>query len=320
MSSPSIASLAIPLPALPSLQARYGPSSLSGRRRRAYALATVRRANCTYGFPVCSFHEDTPDGDANKGQGSSGPTSRSGKVDPGSQYPRTMMYGFFAKPTDPPHRLYSSGFPSRPACLRPPPSPTHFRRPARRDHAVLAAFQVLFSGPTTDRASLPTSLPLIGLLTRVFPRPCQSSWGHTLFFRPVPSANTLVRWVNENAFASIVQARPDPPWADRFIIGVAPIDYGPGLLLRPFGFHLAMDTLPSGVLPRKILSSLRPARNYPRFWIWRPSSGRQRDFNPPEQRAAQHTLWALYLLPTSLLGVDTQRLLHSWAGLPDSRL
>ena len=35
--------------------------------------------------------------------------------------------------------------------------------------------------------------------------------------------------------------------ADRFILGVAPIDYGPVLLLMPFGFHLAMDTLPSGV-------------------------------------------------------------------------
>src|SRR5215813_1035807 len=31
-----------------------------------------------------------------------------------------------------------------------------------------------------------------------------------LFFRTVPSANTLVRRVNENAFASIVQARPCP--------------------------------------------------------------------------------------------------------------
>jgi hypothetical protein len=31
-----------------------------------------------------------------------------------------------------------------------------------------------------------------------------------LFFPTVPSANTLVRWVNENAFASIVQARPCP--------------------------------------------------------------------------------------------------------------
>src|SRR6516165_10590955 len=39
-----------------------------------------------------------------------------------------------------------------------------------------------------------------------------------------------------------------PPLADRFIFGVAPIDYGPILLLMPFGSHLAMDTLPSGVL------------------------------------------------------------------------
>ncbi len=37
--------------------------------------------------------------------------------------------------------------------------------------------------------------------------------------------------------------------ADRFIVGVAPIDYGPELLLKPFGFHLAVDTLPS---PAKI--------------------------------------------------------------------
>jgi len=31
----------------------------SGRRRRACALASVRRPNCTCGFPACSFHEDT---------------------------------------------------------------------------------------------------------------------------------------------------------------------------------------------------------------------------------------------------------------------
>jgi hypothetical protein len=34
---------------------------------------------------------------------------------------------------------------------------------------------------------------------------------------------------------------------------------------------------------------LRPARHYPRFWIWHPSSECQRDFNPPEQCAAQRT-------------------------------
>ena len=38
---------------------------------------------------------------------------------------------------------------------------------------------------------------------------------------------------------------------------------------------------------------LRPARNYPRFWIWRPSFERQRDFNPPEQHAAPRTQRAL---------------------------
>jgi hypothetical protein len=79
-----------------------------------------------------------------------------------------------------------------------------------------------------------------------------------------------------------------PPLADRFIFGVAPIDYGPVLLRMPFGFHLTMDTLPSGITPsggfRSALavsgfrlrarlglsipsSSSRPARHYPRFWI-----------------------------------------------------
>jgi hypothetical protein len=102
-----------------------------------------------------------------------------------------------------------------------------------------------------------------------------------------------------------------PPLADQFILGVAPIDYGPILLLKPFRFHLTMDTLPSGVLlnggfrsalicfqlslscPFRLLHtfpSLRPARHYPRFWIRRSSSERRRDLNPHEQRAAQHTL------------------------------
>ena len=34
-----------------------------------------------------------------------------------------------------------------------------------------------------------------------------------------------------------------PPLADQFIVGVAPIDYGPILLLMPFGSHLAVDTV-----------------------------------------------------------------------------
>jgi hypothetical protein len=35
--------------------------------------------------------------------------------------------------------------------------------------------------------------------------------------------------------------------ADRFIVGIAPIDSGPELLRKPFGFHLAVDTLPSSL-------------------------------------------------------------------------
>src|SRR5262249_23014595 len=43
--------------------------------------------------------------------------------------------------------------------------------------------------------------------------------------------------------------------------------------------------------PLHTLLLVRPARSYPRFRIRRPSSGRRRDFNPPEQCAAQRTLW-----------------------------
>ena len=100
---------------------------------------------------------------------------RTRQVEPGPQSPRTMMYGFFAcRRTDPPHRPSSSGVPTRPSCLRPPPSPTHSSRRSR-GHAGFAALQVLCSGPTTGRASRPTSLPLIGLLTPVLLGPCQSS-------------------------------------------------------------------------------------------------------------------------------------------------
>jgi hypothetical protein len=35
--------------------------------------------------------------------------------------------------------------------------------------------------------------------------------------------------------------------ADRFIVGMAPIDSSPELLRKPFGFHLTVDTLPSSI-------------------------------------------------------------------------
>ena len=110
-----------------------------------------------------------------------------------------------------------------------------------------------------------------------------------------------------------------PPLADRFILGVAPIDYGPELLRKPFGFHLTVDTLPSAVQPNGgcrsaliccRLSPLCPFRFLhtfrllcghrgitPACWIRRPSSGRRRDSNPPELLAAQRTPYGPLRLP-----------------------
>src|SRR4051794_15222596 len=107
-----------------------------------------------------------------------------------------------------------------------------------------------------------------------------------------------------------------PPLADRFIMELAPLDYGPVLLRKPFGSRLTADTLPSGCpdgldptvgaspwqypsFPTSCLCRVRhgrvpqPTRHYPRLWIHRPSSERSRDFNPPNQNAAQHTLRGL---------------------------
>ena len=106
----------------------------------------------------------------------------------------------------------------------------------------------------------------------------ESSWGHLLLFRIVPSAHTLVRWVNENAFASIVQARPCPIFGRPVHLQDGSFDYGPILLLKPFRFHLTMDTLASE-------ATLRPARTYPHFWLWCLSFDHLRDFHPPEQYA-----------------------------------
>lgn len=87
----------------------------------------------------------------------------------------------------------------------------------------------------------------------------------------------------------------------------------------PFGFHFAVDTLPSRDLQgtgfRSALavsgfrlrarlgfsipvSFLWPARHYPRVRIQRSSFERRRDFNPHEQYAAQHTLRASQTPPS----------------------
>src|SRR5437763_16971853 len=111
-----------------------------------------------------------------------------------------------------------------------------------------------------------------------------------------------------NAFASILQARPSPTFGRPVHRWGSPLDYGPVLLLMPFGFHLTMDTLPSGVqlsggfgpvlacfrlsplCPFTLLHTSHPpppARSYPRLCIQRSSAERRPHSSSPEPAAAQ---------------------------------
>ena len=145
--------------------------------------------------------------------------------------------------------------------------------------------------------------------------PAEVSQGHALVFRTVPSASsayTLVRWVDESAFASIVQARPCPTFGRPVRHGVAPSTTarycsanpsdpisrwapcppqfrrgGSRSTLAVSGFRLR-----ARLVRRLHTCHLRPARHYPRLWIRPPSSGGRRDFNPPDQCAAWRTLRA----------------------------
>ena len=65
---------------------------------------------------------------------------------------------------------------------------------------------------------------------------------------------------------------------------IAPIDCSPILLLKPFGFRIAPDTLSSNGFCRWV------ARHYPHLWIGRSSFERRRDLNAPDSCAAQRTL------------------------------
>jgi hypothetical protein len=112
-----------------------------------------------------------------------------------------------------------------------------------------------------------------------------------------------------DAFAPIVRARPDPTFGRPVRHGVAPHRLRPGttphaLRIPPHGGHPALRVTRGGSrsplavsgfrlrarVGFSIPSSPRPARNYPRFRIRRPSSGRRRDLNPPDHHAAQRTL------------------------------
>jgi hypothetical protein len=82
-----------------------------------------------------------------------------------------------------------------------------------------------------------------------------------LFFRTVPSANTLVRWVNENAFVLEVQTRPCPTFGRPVHLGF-PHRLRPGTSPQALRIPLTVDTLPSEV--RQAVALALPWR-YPAF-------------------------------------------------------
>src|SRR5437879_8726779 len=83
-----------------------------------------------------------------------------------------------------------------------------------------------------------------------------------------------------------MQTRPCPTFGRPVHLRGSPHRLRPGS--SPHAFRIpSRDGHPA---LRRINFILQPARHYPRFWIWPSSSECQKDFNLPEQRAAQHTV------------------------------
>jgi hypothetical protein len=132
-----------------------------------------------------------------------------------------ITYGFFAYGTYPRHHPCSSRFLFRSNHLCQPPSPAHTAA-VLRSHSFRCAYGTIrlsdYSHGIVSHFAFTYRVPYPGAARE----PCEFSWGHALIFHTVPSANTLVRWVNENAFASIVQARPCPTFGRPVRLRMAP--------------------------------------------------------------------------------------------------
>jgi hypothetical protein len=121
---------------------------------------------------------------------------------------------------------------------------------------------------------------------------------------------TLVRQVNANAFVSGTQTRPYPSFGRPVRLGGCPHQLRPCTSPHAFqipsrddhpGFRSTDEQwLPVGLGCLQLSPSCPFRRLHTfafsgqrgcqrRFWIWRPSFERQRDFTPPEQRSAQRT-------------------------------
>jgi hypothetical protein len=112
------------------------------------------------------------------------------------------------------------------------------------------------------------------------------SWGHDVFFHSVPAAHTLVRGVNGTRLRRHSADSTLPPlWPTGSSSG-----WLPSIPARSFSAGPSDSTSRWTPCPPRFPS--RPARRYPRLWIWCSPSKHQWDFNPPEHVAAQRTLRA----------------------------
>src|ERR1700728_4335630 len=167
------------------------------------------------------------------------------RVDPIYQSPRTRTYRYFTHGTDPPSPPFliwfllssrsssSAAFPNPFRCrllgqrLSPASGATQQSDYGQSTASHFAyAYRVTSSRATEDSASPPE-------VTRHSSVPCRPQ-------------SPCFWWVNENAFASLQQARPYPTFGRPVHLRGGAPRYGPVLLLIPFGFRLTADTLPSG--------------------------------------------------------------------------
>src|SRR6516162_4513359 len=131
------------------------------------------------------------------------------RIDPVRESPRSVMSGSFAQGT-----LHLTGLAYLAFFLsstvfagwlpRPTRSPYFWSRGFRRASGTIQPSDHFQS--TASRFACAYRVASLSATRGLW----KFSWGHALIFRTVPSANTLMRWVNENAFAPIVRARPCP--------------------------------------------------------------------------------------------------------------
>ena len=172
-----------------------------------------------------------------------------GRVEPVRQSPRTIAYGSFTHGTDPHHRPYSSGV----LVSSPTTSAGRLPQPTRLPIARSRGFHPA-SGTIRPSDDSPSVASHFAFAYRVaYPgatrEPCESSWGHAQIFRTVPPANTLVRWVDENAFAPIVRARPCPTFGRPVHLRDSSLRLRPGtsphaFRIPPRGGHPALRRTP----------------------------------------------------------------------------